>query len=375
MILSHVIASLDVRHGGPSKATRALAEAQAELNGEVDLAAGGATPSVEKIGHLTVTVLRRGWLRPIASIPALAGHLRALSPDLIHAHGLWLRPLDVAHREARARGIPLVLSPRGMMSPWSWRNHRWRKRLANVLVHPGALAGVSGWHATSDEEAEDIRELGFTQPICVVPHGVEMPDATALALAREHWITACPACADRPTALFYSRFHPKKRVLELIDLWLEKAPAEWLLIVVGIPEFYSVENLRSYVYRAGGSKRIEIFDGANRPAPYAAASICLLPSHSENFGMVVAEALAAGVPALVTDSTPWKLLDSARAGWCVPWSDYGTALQSALEELPDSLKARGANARAWTHATFAWSNTARALLAFYEDLLARRRPA
>lgn len=368
MHLSHVIASLDARHGGPSKATRLLAEAQAELGARVDLLAGAEEAGEEARGNLTVTLLKRGWWERFGIIPGLGASLRAGAPDLVHAHGLWLHTLGVAHTEARARGVPLVVSPRGMMSPWSWQRRRWRKRLAELWLHPGALAAVAGWHATSDEEADDIRALGYRQPICVAPHGVEVPDATALTAAREHWIRVCPECGRRPTALFYSRFHAKKRVLELIDLWLAKAPTDWLLLLVGVPEQYSVEALRAYVYRAGGSRRIEVFDGLNQPAPYAAASICLLPSHSENFGMVVAEALAAGVPALVTDRTPWKLLDAARAGWCVPWSDYGTALQSALAELPDALRARGATARAWAHATFAWTNSARTLLDFYSQL-------
>jgi glycosyltransferase involved in cell wall biosynthesis len=372
MNLSHVIASLDARHGGPSKSTRSLAQAQAEQGARVDLFAGSDTPSRETRGQLTTTLLARGWLDRLGVLPGLVTHLRRAEPDLVHVHGLWLRSLGVAHEEAQTRAIPLVVSPRGMMSVWSWQHHRWRKHLAEHWLHPGAFSAAAGWHATSVEEAEEIRSHGFEQPVCVAPHGVDVPDAAALAEARRHWTQACPECARRPTALFYSRFHAKKRVLELIDLWLAQSPPEWLLLLVGVPEQYSVEALRSYVYRAGGSRRIEVFDGMNRPAPYAAASISLLPSHSENFGMVVAEALAAGVPALVTDSTPWKLLDAARAGWCVPWSDFGPALQAALAETPDSLQARGSTARAWAHATFAWSNTARTLLAFYEQLRSAR---
>ncbi len=287
MNLSHVIASLDARHGGPSKSTRSLAQAQAEQGARVDLFAGSDTPSRETRGQLTTTLLARGWLDRLGVLPGLVTHLRRAEPDLVHVHGLWLRSLGVAHEEAQTRAIPLVVSPRGMMSVWSWQHHRWRKHLAEHWLHPGAFSAAAGWHATSVEEAEEIRSHGFEQPVCVAPHGVDVPDAAALAEARRHWTQACPECARRPTALFYSRFHAKKRVLELIDLWLAQSPPEWLLLLVGVPEQYSVEALRSYVYRAGGSRRIEVFDGMNRPAPYAAASISLPTAASVNFSCAI----------------------------------------------------------------------------------------
>lgn len=373
MLVAHVIASLDPRHGGPSRSVRALAEAQAAAGHEIDLIAGGERPGRETAGRLTVTTLPFTWPTRLGGLRGLVGHLAGLRPAVVHEHGVWLRNLGQAHRGARVVGAPLVISPRGMISAWARRHHAWRKALARRLLHPGALEGADGWHATSDEEARDLAGSGFSQPVCIAPNGVDVPSGEALAAARGRWLELCPALAHRRTAVFYSRFHAKKRVLELIDLWLAVAPDDWLLLVVGIPEQYSVNQLQGYAYRAGGGGRVEVFDGAGLPAPYAAASLCLLPSHSENFGLVVAEALAAGIPALVTDSTPWKLLVAAQAGWCVPWSDFGTTLAGVLRESDDALAARGANARAWARATFAWSTSAAALLDFYATL--RRAPA
>jgi hypothetical protein len=175
MNLSHVIASLDARHGGPSKSTRSLAQAQAEQGARVDLFAGSDTPSRETRGQLTTTLLARGWLDRLGVLPGLVTHLRRAEPDLVHVHGLWLRSLGVAHEEAQTRAIPLVVSPRGMMSVWSWQHHRWRKHLAEHWLHPGAFSAAAGWHATSVEEAEEIRSHGFEQPVCVAPPRCRRP--------------------------------------------------------------------------------------------------------------------------------------------------------------------------------------------------------
>jgi glycosyltransferase involved in cell wall biosynthesis len=174
--------------------------------------------------------------------------------------------------------------------------------------------------------------------------------------------------ARQPVALFYSRLHQKKRVLELIDLWLERAPRDWLLLVVGIPQDYTPEMLEQYVLCASGAGRVRVFAGLDRPPPYAVASLFLLPSHNENFGLVVAEAMAHGVPALVTDTTPWRALNTGERGWCVPWSEYPAALLAATGEGVQRLRQRGQLARDWVLKEFSWDRSARHLTDFYEQL-------
>ncbi len=371
MRLCHIVPSLEGRHGGPSKSVRALANALAGVGGPVELLttreAGQESPSGGR-DAATIRTFPRVTPRWLSRSPELRRHLATTDCDLVHHHSVWLLTLRYAHEAARRQRLPLVISPRGMLSGWAYRHRRWRKRLAEQWVHPGAFTGAAGWHATSEQEAADIRALGFNQPVCVAPNGVTVPSEVILNGAREHWHRHCPAIAGRPTALFYGRFHSKKRLLELIDLWMQHAPAEWMLLLVGIPEEYSITQLRDYVYRSLGGDRIVIEDGSGRPAPYAAANLFLLPSHNENFGMVIAEALAAGVPALVTDGTPWQDLNNQGAGWCVPWEDYGVTLGRVLKEELTSLQAHGRRAREWVGATFSWERSAERLAGFYDTL-------
>lgn len=370
MKICQIVPSLEEQHGGPSKSVQRLAAALSRLGHDVDLLAtrpGGEAVAMDD-GRLHVRQFRRGFPEFLCASAGLQDHLRRHAYDHLHHHALWLRTLHYARQAARATGAPLVIAPRGMLSDWSWRHRRWKKRLAARLVHPGAFAQASGWHATSAAEADDIRRRGFPQPICVAPNGVEAPAAEELTHAHEVWSQLCPTVATRPVALFYSRFHRKKRLLELIDLWIDAAPREWLLLVAGIPQEYTVASLAAYVQRHSAQDRIAVFDGSDRPPPYGVASLFLLPSHTENFGLVVAEAMAWGVPVLVTDTTPWADVPLQNAGWCVPWEDYREALRRALMESADRLEQRGARARDWVLARYSWEQAARPLAEFYSRL-------
>ena len=368
MRLLHIVPSLEPRYGGPSKAVPSLAAAQARLGHDIELLATGPAAGTRSDGNFRVHVFPRDWPASICPSRGLRAHLRTSGCDCLQAHGLWLRTLHYAHQRARALNVPFVIAPRGMMSHWAWHHHGWKKRLADQLIHPGALAAARGWHATSLTEADDIRSHGFNQPICVAPNGVAPPDPDAMARAADYWRQACPAAFARPTALFYSRFHRKKRVIELIDLWLAQAPTEWMLLMVGIPQAFGVDELSRYVSRQSGQGRVEIFDGTDVPAPYPAASLFLLPSHSENFGLAVAEAMAHGLPVVVTDTMPWQAINQNQVGWCVPWAHYAPALRAALGESDKNRRARGRAAREWVLKEFSWEKSAQLLLEFYHHL-------
>jgi len=371
MKITQVVPSLEAQYGGPSRSVLALSTALARASHDVELLATlpgpGETHTVET---LRVRNFHRDWPQKICPSSALRDALRSSTPEIIHHHSLWLRTLHYAHQAAISQRSRLVVSPRGMLSPWAWRHRGWQKKLARTFIHPGALAAVHGWHATSHEEAAEIRALGFKQPICVAPNGVRAPDSAEVALATQHWRAACPAVAHRPVALFYSRFHQKKRVIELIDLWLEHGPRDWLLLLVGIPETYTAAMLEKYVLRQSGGGRVQAFDGTGQPPPYSVASLFLLPSHNENFGLVVAEAMAHGVPALVTDSTPWQGLNAEQHGWCVPWPDYGRTLAAATSTTTATLRECGARARDWVLREYSWDKSARDLATFYTQLRA-----
>lgn len=368
MKICEVVPSLEVQHGGPTRSVYGLSMALAHQGQDVTLLATDPRETGQRNdGPLRIAVFARQSPQRLCPSAGLRDALAAGGADVIHHHALWLRTLHYAHRATRGRGV-FVVSPRGMMSDWAWSHHRIRKQLARACVHPGALEAVDGWHATSTAEEAEIRARGFQQPVCVAPNGIDAPTAAEVQRAAGFWHAACPATRTRPVALFYSRFHAKKRVLELIDLWLEHAPVEWLLLLVGIPEDYTPDTLARRVGDRAGSERVAIFAGRERPPPYAVASLFVLPSHNENFGLVVAEALAHGVPPLVTDTTPWQALNREGCGWCVSWSQFASAACAAMAEGPAALRTRGLRGRDWVLREFSWAETARRLIAFYAAL-------
>lgn len=372
MKLCHIVPSLEEQHGGPSKSVRSLCKALAATGEQVDLFA--TNPTAPPSGEASVDdgvrlrVYRRDWPQRLCPSAGLKNALAGEQPDVVHHHSIWLRTLHYANRTAQRRNTPLVISPRGMMSDWAWQHRGWRKQLARSFIHPGAFEHATAWHATSEEEEKEIRARGFQQPICVAPNGVEQPTGLDVAAATAHWREACPEIQQRRVAVFYSRFHPKKRVLELIELWLATAPADWLLLLVGIPQDYAPEQLEEYARRQPGAARVWAFSGAGLPPPYAVGSLFLLPSHNENFGLVIAEAMAHGVPVLVTDTTPWRAINRDQLGWCVPWKDYAATLRHALSESPAQLAARGRAAQTWVVREYSWCRSAERLAAFYTTL-------
>ncbi|MEN9840631.1 MAG: GDP-mannose:cellobiosyl-diphosphopolyprenol alpha-mannosyltransferase [Verrucomicrobiota bacterium] len=377
----HVTASLDPRHGGPSRTVPALASAQAELGAYVNLVTVGPVPPdfSARYPHLPVHAFpaRPGPLgRICACASGLADFLRQTPTRAIHVHGLWQRPLHYAAAAATHQRIPLIVAPRGMLEPWALDHHTWKKRLAATFVHSRALASVSGWHATSPQEAENLNALPAwlhvpssppPAPCCLAPNGVTAPEPGSAPAARAAWLTAYPQLQNTRIALFYGRLHRKKRVAELIALWRAITRPGWTLLIAGIPGDYTIDQLQALA-PASTSSPIVVADGTALPAPYPLAELFLLPSHSENFGQAVAEALAAGLPALVTDTLPWRELDTVSAGRCVPWSEYPAALAALLAQPSPALAALGAQGRTWVLATYPWSTPAQNLLKFYSHL-------
>ena len=369
MHVCHIVPSLEKRYGGPSVSVPALAHALGQAGHEIALLSTAPGPArTTTAGRVTARTFPRDWPRKICASAGLREALAGTTAAVIQHHALWLRTLHYAHQAARKSRAKLVISPRGMMSPWAWEYHRGRKQLAAAFIHPGALAAADGWHATSAEEADDIRRLGFRQPVCVAPNGIALPPAEQLIAAGAAWHEWCPATLHRPVALFYSRFHRKKRLRELLQLWLAAPRGDWFLLLVGVPEEYSVAEVQGWIDAAGARDRVAVFDGTDRPAPYAVASLFLLPSHSENFGLVIAEAMAASVPVLVTDATPWSGVNPEARGWCVPWTGFNRALQTAIAEGPERLAERGVRARTWVLREYSWQKSAQHLAAFYQEL-------
>ncbi|ESW60359.1 MAG: hypothetical protein Q27BPR15_12425 [Rhodobacter sp. CACIA14H1] len=232
-----------------------------------------------------------------------------------------------------------------------------RKRLFWALAQRRALEAAACFHATALSEAEDIRRAGLTAPIAVIPNGIDIPDGVTVGGAR--------------TLLYLGRLHPKKGIDRLVAAWARVADQypDWRLRIVGPSEIGCREGLERQVQDLH-APRVDFegpLFGADRLAAYRAAGLFVLPTLNENFGMVVAEALAAGIPAISTKGAPWQRLADERCGW---WVDHGVdamaaALNAALA-LPDAERAAmGVRGRDWMAREFGWDGIASQMAEVY----------
>ncbi|MBK8478287.1 MAG: glycosyltransferase [Opitutaceae bacterium] len=237
-----------------------------------------------------------------------------------------------------------------------------------MLLHPLALEHAAGWHAASPEEAQAIRACGFRQPVCVAPVGIRPRADSELAEARVWWFEQLPEIATRPIALFQAPCDRQHRARELITAWAGTFTADWLLLVVGPPETTDTVALTALTTRLGAERKVLVTAPVNAPPAHAVAKLFLRPSRQEPSATPVAEAMASGLPALVTDTTPWSRLDQENAGWCVEWDQYPAALRRTLELPAEVLAAAGRSARALILREFDWTRSAARLLDFYRNL-------
>ena len=296
------------------------------------------------------------------------GHTRALAArsrevDVVHNHSLWSMMNVVSGWVVPGSGAKLVVSPRGTLSRPALNRRRLVKRVLWVAQHR-ALAAADLVHATSADEYLDIRRRGFTKPVAIVPNGIDVPRAVPERRRR-----------GVRTLLFLSRIHPKKGVERLLEAWkqLETTHSEWRLVVAGKGDERYERRVKAFAQRL--KLRRVSFPGAvygpEKDQLYSEADLFTLPTQSENFGNVVAEALSHGCPCVVSTGAPWSGMKTEGCGWWVDrdLSSFGGALDEAMSTPPDTLMNMGRKGRAWMQRDYDWDSIARKMDSAYRWIL------
>ena len=166
--------------------------------------------------------------------------------NIIHSHGLWKYPNYAACELARKFRRPLIVTPHGMLEPWAWNYHWWKKRPIWWMWEKRNSGRASILHATSEEEAESLRSLGLNNPIAVIANGVDIPK-----FIEENE-------QDRVrTLLFLSRIHPKKGLINLLKAWSILRPRGWRVVIAGPDQNGHEKEVKSTVQKLGLKSQFE----------------------------------------------------------------------------------------------------------------------
>lgn len=276
--------------------------------------------------------------------------------SMIYHAGIWTSLNHRVARLGRKKNIPVIVSPRSMLDPWARNHRRWKKKLAWWTYTRRDLQSASAVHATADLEAGYVRAAGYGGPVLTVPNGIDFPNPQDKRVAEKE--------PGRFRLLFLSRIHPKKGLPDLLQAFEKLNSPDWELSIVGNDDGDHQRECEGLVDALPNGARVRFVgpvNDAEKWAWYRSADLFVLPSYSENFGLVIAESLAAGVPVLTTSATPWETIDKRGCGWCVRPGPESLlkALKVATALGNDKRREMGKRGATWMRESFSWERVGR----------------
>lgn len=352
----HTVPAISEESSGPSYSVVRLCESLIATGQKVTLAALDWAPMDSPPPFLKRFPLGLGPRR-LGRSPAMYRWLReevaSGRVNLIHNHGTWYASSMYPGWVTKHAATTLVTSPRGVFSTWAMQHGSPMKRIFWPILQRPALNATTCFHATAESEYEDIRRLSFRQPVAIIPNGTDIPELIPRQVSESR------------TLLFLGRIHPKKGLDMLLPAWgaVQDRFPDWQLKIVGSDSVYYGESgylneMRALVSRLK-LNRVEFageLRGMKKIQAYRDADLFVLPTYSENFGLTVAEALAAGTPSVVSKGAPWDDLDKNGCGW---WIDVGldplvACLEEAMALSSEACFAKGMLGRNWMIEEFSW---------------------
>ena len=389
MRVLHVIPSVSERSGGPGQAIIPMCRALQEQGTEVMIASTNAGLTDDQISIGTAAKYKGV---PAIFFPAHLGDSFKYSKplavwlnanvkdfDIVHIHAVFNHACLAAARACRNHLVPYVVRPLGTLDPWSMKQKPLRKAMYWHFTARRMLRDAGIVHYTSRAEQQATEQSLNLDRGRVVPLGIDL-QIDSVPLDRKDFAQAFPELAKHLYVLVLSRLQPTKGLDVLLAAFLTLVKREefaaWRLVFAGEgPEDY-VMALKKESETQGGENAVLFpgwLEGESKNAVLCHASLLALPSYRESFGLCVMEALACGVPVLVSPQVPLAdEIETAGAGWisAVEKASLQAALEQALRSDVERAK-RGVAGRELS-SRFAWPHIARQLTVVYSQLLAER---
>lgn len=393
MKVLNVIPSLSAAHGGPTSAMECLERALLRQGVTIETAttdddgpgAHLARPRAQPVRENGVT--RRYFPKILEFYKVSPGFARWISRhvsdyDLVHVHALFSFTSTAATFAARRAGVPYIVRPLGSLMRYGLARRRpFFKRLSIRLVEGRMLRHADAVHVTSNAELEQTRELGLPIRCVQIPLAVEI----VLPETPERLFDRYPELRGKRIVLFIGRLDPVKNIEALLSAMsscLEEVP-DAVLVVGGSGRGAYQDSLRSLAARLGLAGRViwtGHMDQATKAAALRSAAVFALVSHSENFGIAAAEALAAGVPCVLSTGVAIAR-EVADAGAGLEVAPEAGAIAAAFIRLLNDEAARAIAARRaleFSEQSYSLDHVGKQISRLYSDIVSgafRRNPA
>lgn len=299
-----------------------------------------------------------------------------IDETILHTQSLWNYPPYCAFELSKKYNLPLVMSIRGNLYDWNLNKSKWKKDLALTLFQMKMFQEASCLHATELNEMKAIRKLGIKTPVALISNGIEIDEFENL-LSKKEAIKNLNLNTSKRYCLFMSRIDYKKGLEYLISnfIKLENLFPEWELLIAGpVYDQKYFNQINIAIDNANIKKKVHYFgmvSGQKRLNLFAASELFILPAHTENFGMVIGEAMAAKLPIITTTGTPWQVLNDKNAGWWVKLNheNISKALEKAMKKSSQELLEMGEQGYEIIKKDFSWKEVATKMKLVYSWLL------
>jgi glycosyltransferase involved in cell wall biosynthesis len=386
MKVLHAISGIDPRNGGPTNALIGLAAAQVRAGLDVRVISTWqeqeAHQSAQRLKGLGVRVNMVGQAYgKLSRHPDLTAAVdrEIADADVVHVHALWEEIQHQAARSAQRQNVPYIMTPHGMLAPWSRTQggwvHRWGKRAYLALRLRKNLDRAAAIHYTTPAERDLVAPLRLTPQSFIEPVGIDFSEFQQLP-ERGRFRARYPQLGERPMLLFLSRISPQKGLDVLIPAFA-RLKNDTILVIAG-PDFEGYGKfVHGWVEEHGVKDRViftGMLHGVDRIEALRDADLFVLPSHHENFGIAVAEAMAAATAVVISrEVNIWQEVLAAGAGAAVPGGDVDALTAEMTRWLGDAAMRRsaGEKARVFAQSHYDWGRIARNWVGHYAEIARR----
>jgi glycosyltransferase involved in cell wall biosynthesis len=277
---------------------------------------------------VAVSVFRHKGYKSFGYAPDLLPALQSAAPDILHNHGLWMYPSVASFRWSKLTRKPYIVSTHGMLDPWAIMHSSWKKKLAGVMYEYRHLTNATCLHALCSSESDAIRRYGLSNPVCVIPCGIDLP-----------LLSLTPPQQQEKVLLFLGRLHPKKGLMNLLTAWQllhrdRRAAAEWQLWIAGWDQGHHEEELRKQCAEYDLESSVRFVGpkfGTEKDSLLRSAAAFVLPSFSEGLPVSILEAWAYGLPVVMTRAC--NLMQGFAAGAAVCIEPTAPAIARGLSDI------------------------------------------